>query len=239
MDRAEAAQQALSITVEHSDGASTSTVVPVRLAVNFGYAARDERGVLAHVEEMQELGVAAPKRVPTISLIPPDRVTTSTAHTVSGDQTYGEVEFALINTPQLGWIVTVACDHTDLEFEAINMAKAKASAPDVIASTAWRVSDVEDHWDDLELTLIGVADDGSEVVIQDGSTSDLLAPSALIAELESRAGRSADEGTVILSGTISGKPTPGFRTRRAELRDPRMRRKVTLTYSIAELQEAL
>jgi hypothetical protein len=79
----------------------------------------------------------------------------------------------------------------------------------------------------------------SEVVVQAGSTSDLLAPSALIAELGSRAGRSADEGTVILSGTISGKTTPGFLTRRADLRDPQMRRTVTLTYSITELQEAL
>jgi Protein of unknown function (DUF2848) len=229
----------LALHVKHRDGVTSSTVVAVRAAYNFGFAARDNAGVRAHVEEMRAIGISAPARVPAIFSIPPERISTVTRHIVSGEQTYGEVEFAMIKAPDIGWLVTVAADHTDLELERANMAKAKASGPDVIGSAAWPLAEVNERWDDFTLSLWGIADDGQQTLLQSGATKELLRPEDLIRTLEARSGTAAGEGTVIMSGTIAGEPTPGFCGWHAELGDTATQRALTLSYTVTALPEEI
>lgn len=222
--------QQLRLTVE-TDSGDRDVDIDVRRAFNFGYAARDTAGIDAHIAEMRELGMPAPTRLPAIFPIPADRVQTATEISVFGEDTYGEVEFALIAT-DAGWLVTIASDHTDLEVEKINMAKAKATCPDVVGDTAWFFDEVADHWDECTMQLWGRTPDGQEHLIQSGSVGLLLRPEALQEILAERSGTALDAGTVIMSGTIDGAPTPGMSSWRAELADPRRGRKLAIDYHL-------
>lgn len=226
------------VTVDSASGHTTEIEVDVVRAYNFGYAARDQAGVQRHIAELRELGMPAPSRLPAIFPVPAERVRTATELTVSGEDTYGEVEFALLNTGQ-GWLVTIASDHTDLEIEKVNMPKAKASCPDVIGTTAWRLDEVAEHWDDCTLQLWGKNPDGTEELIQSGAVGHLLAPADMQRVLAERSGTPAAPGTVILSGTLDGEPTPGKSAWRAELNDPHTGRTIELGYSLHVLDQEL
>ena len=231
----------LAMAVEHADGTLTDVVVTVQQAYNFGYAGREQAEVLGHVEQMRALGMPAPSRVPAIFPIPPDRVSTATSLIAAGDQTYGEVEFALIKTAELGWVVTIASDHTDLEVEQVKMPKAKGICPDIVGSRAWLLSDVEPAWDACVLRLWGTTDGEEPMLLQEGHTSHLLSPDAIIAELTQRRGGNAElpNGTVILSGTVAGEPNPSPTVWRAELADPTSGRTLAHSYTVERLPEEL
>jgi hypothetical protein len=229
----------LSIEVQLNSGVAEPISVTVREGYNFGYASRDPSGVAEHLDEMRALGMAAPTTIPAIFPIPPDRISTMTSYVVSGDQTYGEVEFALIKTAERGWLVTIASDHTDLEVERVNMPKAKATCPDVIGAVAWPLDEVIDVWDRFVLTLWGQTVAGERVLLQQGAVGELMSPRELIRTLEGRRQSEVGDGTVIMSGTIAGEPTTGIRCWIAELSDPASNRRLTLRYEITELQEEL
>lgn len=228
----------ITLTVENLSGVPTDVTVDVQRVYNFGYAARDTTGVQKHIDEMRELGMQAPNRLPAIFPVPADRVRTAKVLTVTGDDTYGEVEFALINTDR-GWLVTIASDHTDLEIEKVNMPKAKASGPDVIGDKAWRLDDVAAHWDDCVLRLWGENPDGTQELVQSGKVGHLLSPADMQRVLAERSGTTLSPGTVVLSGTLDGEPTPGKRAWRAELEDPHTGRTLTLNYGLHILDEEL
>jgi hypothetical protein len=228
----------LHFAVDTGTGQRTEVEVHVHSAYNFGYAARDTAGIEQHISELQALGLPAPSRLPAIYPIPADRIRNAKHVTVSGDDTYGEVEFALINTAD-GWLVTIASDHTDLEVEKVNMAKAKATCPDIVGETAWRLDDVVEGWDDLVLRLWGRTPDGIEQLVQSGSVNHLLAPADLQRILIERGQVALTPGTVVLSGTIDGAPTPGMRSWRATLEDPRSGRLLELEYSLTTLDAEL
>jgi hypothetical protein len=98
-----AAGSRLALQVHSAGGEPAPLTVAVTEAYNFGYAARDRDGVQEHVEQMRALGLPAPQQVPAIFPIPPDRISTASELVVSGEMTYGEVEFALIKTDEYGW----------------------------------------------------------------------------------------------------------------------------------------
>ena len=224
----------IQIAVQSVSGPPTDITVEVRHVYNFGYAARDSTGAQKHVDDMRALGMPAPSRLPAIFPVPADRVRTAGELTVSGDDTYGEVEFALVNTDH-GWLVTIASDHTDLEVETVNMAKAKASSPDVVGDTAWRLDEVGEQWDDCVLRLWGQNPDGTEELVQSGKVGHLLPPADMQRILAERSATTLGPGTVILSGTLDGEPTPGKVAWRAELEDPHSGRKLELAYSLNRL----
>jgi hypothetical protein len=229
----------LHLQIQGADDQLTATTIAVTEAYNFGYAGRDQSSVQQHVDEMRELGMQPPSRIPALFPIPAQRVSTSTEIVVSGEQTYGEVEFALIRSEDHGWLVTIASDHTDLEIERVNMPKAKAACPDVIGSVAWRLDDVRAQWDRCTLTMWARTDDGESVQLQHDSTGHLLAPDDLLAILEERRPGVLRIGTVVMSGTIGGEPTPGMASWSARLRDPQTGREIDLEYLLRRLPEEI
>lgn len=229
----------LELEVRDAAGAATTVSVPVTEAYNFGYAGRDQASAQEHVDQMQKLGMPAPQRVPAIFPIPPSRVTTDSSLVVSGAETYGEVEFALIRSADHGWLVTIGSDHTDLEVERVKMPKAKGMCPDVVGATAWRLDDVRDSWDRFTLTIWGHTDDGDKVELQHDTTGHLLSPDDLIATLNSRRPGEPPVGTVIMSGTIGGEPTPGMAAWSARLEDPETQRRIEIHYTLNRLDEEI
>lgn len=181
--------------------------VPVRAVLNFGYAARDQAALREHLAELAARGVPGPSTVPSLYGVLPDRVTTGAAIRVVGEQTYAEVEYALVLAPGGRWLLTVASDHTDALVEEADVARGKGIAPDVLAPAAWWLDELAGGTDALRLTCEQV--DGTAKTVQDGPLSALLAPQALIETLTRRIGQAPEAGTVVLSGTIDGHPEAG------------------------------
>jgi Protein of unknown function (DUF2848) len=229
----------LALQIQGVDGESTPVSVQVEEAYNFGYAARDRAGAQQHVDQMRVLGLPAPQQVPAIFPIPADRVSTASEFIVSGEQTYGEVEFALIKSEGHGWLVTIASDHTDLEVERVKMPKAKGMCPDVVGADVWKLDDVHAQWDRCTLTMWARTDGGEAVPLQHDTTGHLLAPHDLIAILEDRRPGELRPGTVIMSGTVAGEPTPGMHEWSARLEDPRTGRRLEIDYKLRRLREEI
>jgi len=209
--------------------------VTVRYALNAGYAGRDTEQVQHHVDELAELGVPAPSRIPTLYPLSASLVGRPEVVQVAHAKTSGEAEWALIvgETPD-DLLLTVACDHTDRALEVHGVAWSKQSAPDVLGDVAWPLKDIEDELDQFTLKA-WVRHGSSEQLIQDGRLAQLLPPSYWIEELGDR----LVPGTVLLSGTIPmiAGVDQFADAWRVELTDPRG---VTsrIVYSVEQLAEA-
>jgi 2-keto-4-pentenoate hydratase/2-oxohepta-3-ene-1,7-dioic acid hydratase in catechol pathway len=172
--------------------------IDVRYALNAGYAGRDTQQVQHHVDELAELGVPAPKRIPTLYPLSASLVGRPDVVQVAHGKTSGEAEWALIvgDGPD-DLLLTAACDHTDRALEVHGVAWSKQSAPDVLGDVAWPLAAIEDELDEFTLKA-WVRHGDTEQLIQDGTLAQLLPPSYWVQELKDR----LVPGTVVLSGTI-------------------------------------
>lgn len=161
-----------------------------------GYTSRDQSGVHAHIEELRNIGVPAPERVPSMYWLEPNCVISSAILWVVGDFTSGEGEVFLAKCDKGDLYVTVASDHTDRALEAISVAKAKQICSKVVSPVFWRVSDIREHWDEIELrTWV----DGK--LYQEGSLGMILPPEKLF-ELAHDDAPSCVEKLALFSGTL-------------------------------------
>jgi hypothetical protein len=216
-------------------------VVSVRISgvYNFGFAGRDQASVRAHVSELKERGVPAPAIVPALYPLGADGATTQSRIPVFGDQTFGEVEFALINS-SAGWLVTVASDHTDALVETVSVSRAKRACPDVVADRAWPLADVTDHFDELELVAeCASAGDATTMEVQRGVCGALLPPATLQEIWTQRLGRTPPEGTLILSGTIGGDLPLGMARWHMRLHDPTTSADLHLVYRVDSVPDEI
>ncbi|MFF1823124.1 DUF2848 domain-containing protein [Kribbella sp. NPDC058245] len=209
--------------------------ITVRYALNAGYAGRDTEQVQHHVDELAELGVPAPSRIPTLYPLSASLVGRPEVVQVAHAKTSGEAEWALVvgDTPE-DLLLTVACDHTDRALEVHGVAWSKQSAPDVLGDVAWPLKDIEKELDRFTLKA-WVRHGDTEELIQDGTLAQLLPPSYWIKELGDR----LVPGTVLLSGTIPmiAGVDQFADAWRVEMADPRG---VTsrIVYSVEQLAEA-
>lgn len=222
------------LNIRLRSGDDVAVGVEVSRSVNFGFAGREKEGALAHVAELRELGLPAPTRIPSIFPIPPSRITTDSEVCVPGEDSYGEVEFALLCTEKLGWVVCAAADHSDFLVEGLSTTRAKTVYDDVLSTDAWLLDDVLENWDSITMTCER-RDGAVWELIQSGSVGELMRPHDLIKELEDRSGRSAAPGTVILSGTIGGEIRPGGDGWRCTLRSPDFPLPLVAEYDVAAL----
>jgi hypothetical protein len=170
--------------------------ITVRYALNAGYAGRDTEQVQHHVDELAELGVPAPRRIPTLYPLSASLVGRPDIVQVAHAKTSGEAEWALV-VGENDVLLTVACDHTDRALEVHGVAWSKQSAPDVLGDVAWPLAEIEDELDQFTLKA-WVRHGETEQLIQDGTLAQLLPPSFWLKELGDR----VVAGTVLLSGTI-------------------------------------
>jgi hypothetical protein len=191
--------------------------VTVRYALNAGYAGRDTAQVQHHVDELSDLGVPAPRRIPTLYPLSASLVGRPEVVQVAHAKTSGEAEWALI-VAEDDLLLTVACDHTDRALEVHGVAWSKQSAPDLLGDVAWPLKDIEHELDQFTLKA-WVRHGDTEQLIQDGTLAQLLPPSYWLTQLGDR----LVPGTVLLSGTIPMIPgVDQFADAwRVELTDPR------------------
>ncbi len=117
---------------------------------NAGYAGSDQEKVQEHIDELAKLGVPVPSTTPTLYPIADYLPTTTDRIQVQHQETSGEIEYVLIRA-QGEWFVTVGSDHTDRKLETFNVPMSKQAYPNIIAQDDWRLKDVKDHWEQLEL----------------------------------------------------------------------------------------
>ena len=208
----------------------------VREVLLAGYTGRDRAGVMAHIEELADLGVAPPERVPMVYVVGPI-VTTSPRLVVHASQTSGEVEFFLAPTPT-GLLVGVGSDHTDREQEAIDVATSKRLCPKVVSRSVWRYADVEDHWDQIEIRA-WVTKDGERRLYQEGTLAAFMPVADLLAELE-RAGYPDLAGRLVFGGTLPALGGFVYGERfECELRDPLLDRRLACAYDVVVAQSGV
>jgi hypothetical protein len=224
--------------VFHLPDGNTASVTVTRL-LNGGYAGREQDEVAAHVAELAELGVPAPRTTPALYPVAPYLAAQVSAVPAQHGRTSGEAEWALVvagETPQ-DLLLTVACDHTDRELEVHGVAWSKNAGLDVLGRAAWRLVDIEDHLDDVWLRAWVAKDGGPEQLIQEAPLAALLPPRYWLDEV----GGLLVPGTVLLSGTIAMLPgVDQFADAwRVELADPTTGEVLDLSYRVERMPEPI
>lgn len=180
--------------------------VAVSELILIGFGGRDPLHVRAHISEMAMLGVEPPPHTPCFYPVNPALLTQDDEITVYGNNTAAEVEFVLFASGGQKF-VTVGNDQFDLEIERlISAEKSKNLCMKSLARETWALSDVLDHWDELQLLLVC---NGRK--IQEASVRELLHPQVL-QDLVTKNCGAGDGGRVVFSGTIpriaKAPPTP-------------------------------
>jgi len=210
--------------------------IRVTTLLNGGYAGRRQEDVAAHVRELAALGVPAPKTTPVLFALPPYLAMQTGEVFAHHERTSGEGEWALVvaGPTARDVLLTVACDHTDRQLEAHDVTSSKQAGPDILGRRAWRLEDVADRIDAIE--LVAWAD---EQEIQRGTLADLLAPDYWIKVLRAR-GLWRD-GTVLLSGTIPMHHGVNqfARSWRVSLTDPATHDTMQCAYEVRRLPEGI
>jgi hypothetical protein len=195
-----------------------------------GWAGRDQAAVEAHIRELEALGTPRPSRTPVFYRVASTLLTTANAIQVVANESSGEVEFVLVIRADGVW-VGLGSDHTDRGLERHSVALAKQLCAKVVAPALWRLDDIIEHWDEIELRSWTYRD-GVREAYQDGTVAQILPPKRLL-EMYASFAAPLVEGGVLFSGTLPTlheiAPADAFEM---ELFDPRLRRRIHHRYRI-------
>lgn len=206
--------------------------IEVRRVLAAGATGRDAERVQRHIARMAELGVTPPPHVPMLYPLMPTLLTNATNIGVIGVDSTPEVEAVVFSWKGTDY-VTVGSDHTDRRIEAASSLQGKNSCPKVIGTTAWRLAEVLDHWDVLQLRATCGA-----VVLQEGGVANLL-PVQTLMDFVARHDGPVSEGRVFFGGTVPTLASlpKGQATITLELRDPVRQRVLAHAYTVHILEE--
>jgi len=215
-----------------ADEAANILNVEVTHLVIAGWAGRDSEAVLHHIRELEALGVPAPGAVPLFYRVATNQLSQQSQLEVVGNETSGEAEpFVFSHHGEL-W-VSLASDHTDRHLETFSVALSKQACIKPVGRSAWRMRDVAEHWDALQLTS-WIKEQGEWVIYQQGTLASLLTPQDLLARYLNNG--SAEEGLAISCGTLGAiggiRPASAFRM---ALHDPVLNRTLEHSYCTGAL----
>jgi hypothetical protein len=194
-----------------------------------GWTGRDEAAVRAHIRELEELGVPAPRTAPIFSRVSAGLLTTAETIQVMGSDSTGEVEFVLLQDGGR-LLVGVGSDHTDRKAETLGVTLSKQLCPKPVSPELWDFSAVEPHWDELILRSWAVRR-GECSLYQEGRVAAMRHPRDLIGRYGG-----LPPGAAMFGGTFA--VLGGVRWAdefRMELEDPVLGRKLTHRYTIEAL----
>lgn len=223
----------MQFTLITKEGATPLTVSYDQLFA-IGYAGRNVEKTQEHIEELAQLGVPAPKRIPTIFQCSNLLLTQEEGFHVVGERTCGEVEYVLVRY-QGKTYVGVGSDHTDRELESQSVPKSKQVCPKPIGRELWDYEELKDHWDSIRLLSYQMVD-GEEILYQEGTLADILPVERILAELDERVGEIGN--AVIFSGTVPALGGFRFGTAfRGEMIDDTLNRKQVCAYQVWAVSE--
>lgn len=213
-----------------TEDGGAATVEPSALVL-CGYTARDEAGVLEHIEELAREGIPAPATIPAFWHVPATLVTSAPRIEVASPATSGEVEPVLVHAGG-EWHLTVGSDHTDRALERDDMLASKAACAKPVCAETWPLASVAERWEQL-IVRCDVRRDGAWTAYQEAALVHLRP----LEELLRLAGEQLDPlpGAVLFLGTPPLK-TGGFvygDAYKLELEDPTSGRELTCTYEVS------
>ncbi|MBC9904232.1 MULTISPECIES: DUF2848 domain-containing protein [Achromobacter] len=198
-----------------------------------GWAGRDMAAIEHHIEELAAIGVPRPSSVPLYYRIADNQLTQKETVQALGEDSSGEVETFVFSVDGEMY-VSIASDHTDRKLETYSVAMSKQVCVKPVATSAWRLADVADYWDELVIRSY-IVENGVEVLYQEGPLASLRTPQDLIAGYTGGAtvlpaGAGMTCGTV---GAIGGIRAAADFT--MELHDPRRQRSLRHRYHVETL----
>lgn len=200
-----------------------------------GYAGRNMEKTMEHIKELEEqLGVPAPKKIPTIFQMSNLLLTQEPDFHVVGARSCGEVEYVIVRYNGKIYI-GVGSDHTDRELEGASVPKAKQVCPKPIGADLWDYEELKDHWDEIRVVSRQTVD-GEDVLYQQGTLADILPVEKILGELEERVGDIGN--SVIFSGTVPA--ANGFKFGsdfRCEMIDEKLGRSMQCNYDLHIISE--
>ncbi|WP_179400813.1 DUF2848 domain-containing protein [Burkholderia guangdongensis] len=227
--------KAITFAIEDRNG-KTERTITIDTLVIAGWTGRDTVAMEKHIRELEALGVKRPAYTPVFYRVAADRLGTSTAMQVTGDESSGEAEFVLVRDGGETF-VGIASDHTDRQVETYGITVSKQMCDKPCANTLWRLSDVASHWDDLVLRSYATIG-GERVLYQEGKVTAMRSPQDLLDQFATRGGAFVD-GTAMLGGTLAAiggiRPAQRFEI---ELEDPVLGRTLKHGYAIETLPVA-
>ncbi len=222
--------------IETRDKAEAPVQFEYSRMYNAGYVGRNQEEVRRHVQELAAGGIPAPSSTPALYAVGCNCLCSGDEVEVYGDETSGEAEYVLLVESRKSVYVGLGSDHTDRFLEKTDIPRSKQICPNVIAQKVWPLEEVVGHWDELVLRSY-VIKDGVEIIYQEGTLDAIFSPDQLLEFVSDRTGTDTDK-SIVFSGTLSLKTGDfvcgeGFR---AELTDPRLDRRLTLSYSVKTLR---
>ncbi|MGE8656598.1 MAG: DUF2848 domain-containing protein [Achromobacter sp.] len=195
-----------------------------------GWAGRDMAAIEHHIEELAAIGVPRPTSVPLYYRIADNQLTQAERVQAVGADSSGEVE-TFVFTAGGEMYVSIASDHTDRKLETVSVAMSKQVCVKPVATSAWRLADVADYWDELVIRSY-IVENGAQVLYQEGPLASLRTPQDLIAGYTGGAPM-LPEGAGMTCGTVGAiggiRPAAEFTM---ELYDPRRQRSLRHRYHV-------
>lgn len=200
-----------------------------------GFAGRNIEKTMEHIKELEEeLGVPAPKQIPTIFECSLELLTKAENIKFIGEKTSGEVEYIIVKFGEKIYI-GLGSDHTDRELESVSIPKAKQVSPKPIAGELWDYDEIKDHWDQIRLVSYQTIN-GEEVKYQDGTLADILPVEKILSVLSERIGDI--DNSIIYSGTVP--VLDGFKygdNFRSLMIDETLNRSIEFNYNVNVISE--
>lgn len=178
----------------------TRRMATIGQAIIAGWTSRDVAAMEHHIAELEAIGVPRPKRTPLYYRVGARRITTANRIEAVGGHSSGEVEFVIVHTHGQLW-VGVGSDHTDRKVETYGITVSKQMCDKPVAPQLWLLSEVEAHWDSLQLRS-QVRIDGETSTYQEGGVASMRHPRELISLYERDHGPFA-EGSLMYGGTLA------------------------------------
>lgn len=201
--------------------------VKIEQFVIAGWTGRDAVAVEAHIRELEALGVKRPATCPIFYRVAVSRITLDDAIEVSGIESSGEAEIALLQSGGRLW-VGLGSDHTDRKVETYGVTVSKQMCDKPLGVQFWAFEDAQAHWDQLLLRSY-IEEDGKPVLYQDGAAAEFREPLDLVKRYAGIA--RLPEDTLMFCGTLAAKG--GIRASERfifELEDPVLKRKIQHQY---------
>jgi hypothetical protein len=167
--------------------------------------------------------------------IEPERVFSSERLSVVGDATSGEAEFFLARGEGGDLFMTLAGGHTDRALETVSVSKAKQVCSKIVAPVFWKVSDIREHWDKIEISSEIPEERGYSRVCQKGTLGDLLPPERL--EELAREDAPLPGKIALFSGTLPAAGIVRAGEFRMSLSDPVLNRSIKFAYTVSVLPD--
>lgn len=231
--------QHLHVEVDTPEGREARTLAVSRV-YNLGFTIRDKEKMQRHLDEVEGVHVDWPEKPPIIFPISAWATITDTDVPVQYSRTSGEVEIVIVVDGD-EVLIGVGSDHTDRKLEATDIPWGKQVAPNVVAPTLWRWSDVADHWDEVEIASY-VADEpgGERRLYQRASVAEFWTPVEMLEGVEGRIAP-VDGAKVFFSGTVVsvGETLDFGHEWTLRMHDPVTGRSIDHTYTVSVLADEL